>query len=221
MKPSGQLKRPKDWLPFVNFAMIKGMPLRVNLADHLFPFVGSERDDRFIWGVYGTTSINAAIFSASAYAKEMSAKEPGTQEYRPQQLTAWFRIDDFRSMPTQLTPEDVRKHGYLHLGRMAAAFREDLKGRWIKWVRAERPHDAAMLGTALDALHLDELAVRFPQYVRVMLLEDPTLLAVVHPVFQTYQDSRIPFWLLTARRDPERLMAAEARFAPVMDVMLG
>lgn len=220
MKPSGQLKRPKDWLPFVNFAIIRGMPARLKLADHLFPYIGCEDDPDFIWGVYGTTSINAAIFSAASYAAEMSRKEPGAQEYRAQQLTAWFRIDDFRSIPTQMDHDDVSRHGYLHIGRMASPYRESLRAEWASWLREVKPEAAEALGPALDALHLDELAVRFPQYVRVMLRKDPSLHAVIHPVFQTYQDVRIPFWLLTARRDPSRLMAAEARFASVVDVML-
>lgn len=220
MKPSGQTKRPKDWLPMVNFAMVKGMPARLTLTDHLFPYIGGEANDRFIWGVYGTTSINAAIFSAASHAAEMSQKDPEGQQVKSLQLTAWFRIDDFRSVPTQLSAEDVQRHGYLHLGRMASVFRDDIRPRWVDWVRTQRPHEALAMGSSLDALHLDELAVRFPLFVRVLLDEDPNLHAVIHPVFQTYQSARIPLWVLTARRDKSRLMAAEARFAPMVDVSL-
>lgn len=204
----------------VNFAMVKGMPARLTLTEHLFPYRGCEEDDKFIWGVYGTTSINAAIFSAASHAAEMSQKETDGQQIKSLQVTAWFRIDDFRSVPTQLSVEDVQRHGYLHLGRMASAFREILRSRWVEWVRVQRPNEASTMGASLDELHLDELAVRFPLFVRVLLDEDPNLHAVIHPVFQTYQDARIPLWILTARRDRSRLMAAEARFAPMVDVAL-
>lgn len=218
MKPTGQIKRPKDWLPMVNFAMVKGMPSHVKLADHLFPYVGVQEDSRFIWGVYGTTSINAAIFSASTYAAELTAKSPGEQEIQSLQITTWFRIDDFRSIPTQLSAADVARHGYLHLGRMTSAFRDAIRKQWVDWVRGSRANEAANLGAALDTMHLDDLAVRFPQFVRVLLLEDPTLHAVVHPVYQTYQNVRTPMSVLTARYDRDRLMASEARFAPMVEV---
>lgn len=218
MKPTGQLKRPKDWLPFVNFAMIKEMPVRLKISDHLFPYIGAEDDPDFIWGVYGTTSINAAIFSAASHAADLSSAEPGSPETRSLQLTAWFLIDDFRSIPTQLSAEDVRRHGYLHLGRMVSSFREDLRGQWIDWVRENRPHESSILGPALDSWKIDEIAARFPQFVKVLLREDPTLNAVIHPVFQTYQNGRIPLWVFMARRNTNRLVAAEARFVPSVEV---
>lgn len=218
MKPTGQIKRPKDWLPFVNFAMIKEIPVRLNLTDHLFPYIGSEDDTDFIWGVYGTTSINAAIFSAASHAADLSAAAPGSPEIRSLQLTAWFSIENFRSIPTQLSAEDVRRHGYLHLGRMVSSFRENLRGQWIDWIHNYRPHEASILGPALDSLKLDEIAVRFPQFVKVLLRDDPTLNAVIHPVFQTYQKARIPLWILMARRNTDRLVAAEARFVPSVQV---
>jgi len=218
MKPTGQNKRPKDWLPFVNFAMLRGVPSHVKLQEHLFPYVGVQPSDQFIWGVYGTTSINAAIFSASSYAIEATAAAPGEPDVRSLQLTTWFRIDDFNSIPSQQSAEDVRKGGYLHLGRVNSVLREELRKQWVDWVREARPNEAATIGASLETMHLEALAERFPQYVRVLLSEDPDLHVVIHPVQQTYQKSRIPIWVLTARYDRSRLMAAEARFAPMVAV---
>ncbi len=214
MKPTGQSKRPKDWLPFVNFAMLKGVPGQVRLREHLFPYEGVQPDERFIWGVYGTTSINAAIFSASHFAQEQNSLNPSGQEIRSLQITTWFRIDDFKEVPSQLTPKDVSDRGYLHLGRVSSAYREDLRKRWIAWIALEEGVDAA----SLESWHLEELAERCPQFVRKLLEDSPSLHAVIHPVQQIYQKSRIPLWMLTARYDRSRLMASEARFAPMVKV---
>ena len=97
---------------------------------------------------------------------------------------------------------------------VSSAYREDLRKRWIDWVAL----DEGVASSTLASLHLDQLAERCPQFVRVLLEGNPALHAVIHPVQQTYQKSRIPFWVLTARYDKSRLMASEARFAPMVDV---
>ncbi len=214
MKPTGQSKRPKDWLPFVNFAMLKGVPGHVKLREHLFPYEGVQQDERFIWGVYGTTSINAAIFSASHFAQEQNSRNPSEQEVRSLQITTWFRIDNFKDVPSQLTPKDVSERGYLHLGRVSSAFREELRKLWI----AAIVQNSSVEADSLESWHLEQLAERYPQFVRKLLDDNSALHAVIHPVQQTYQKSRIPLWMLTARYDKSRLMASEARFAPMVNV---
>lgn len=211
MKPNGQNKRTKDWLPVVSFAMVKGHPKDLKLREHMFPFEGCEDDERFIWGVYGTTSINAAIFSAAAYAANRSRVE-GSLVFSLQ-INTWFRIDNFNSVPSQLSAEDVQEHGYMHLGRLASAYRDVIRRKWQNWVERTFPKEAEALADVLDEMTVADLAVRFPGYARVMLLENKKLHAVVHPVMQTYENSKVPIWVLTARKDRKRIMACEARFA--------
>jgi hypothetical protein len=219
MKPSGQSKKQKDWLPLVNFAMVRGHPKRLKLREHLFPYKGCEDDDqeKFIWGVYGTTSINAAIFSAAAYAAGLSRSEDVL--VFSLQINTWFRIDDFNGVPSQLSAQDVQDHGYMHLGRLASSYREVVRLKWRDWVIETYPKEADALAAVLDDMTVTDLAVRFPGYARVMLREDKKLHAVVHPVTQTYEEhARAPIWVLTARKDKKRIMACEARFA--MDVVV-
>lgn len=211
MKPSGQNKRSKDWLPFVNFAMIRGNTLKeLNLREHLLPYRGCEDDEGYVWGVYGTTSINAATFTAGVHARSLSHSE-GAVVFSLQ-LNAWLRIDNFCSVPSRLRANDVEEHGYMHLGRLASSYREVVRRNWRDWVVDHHPTEADTLAAVLDDMTVTDLAVRFPGYVRVMLRQDKRLHAVVHPVIQNYENSKVPIWVLTARND-HRIMACEARFA--------
>lgn len=211
MKPFGKEKRPKDWLPIVNFAMVDSIPRSINLREHLFSYVGCEDDPRFIWGVYGTTSINVAIYVAADAAT--------AKRRRSLQITSWMRVDNFQSAQANLTDAGFEAASYLHLGRASSALRETIRVKWVAWVRAN--HGAAY-GEHLDKLSLEYLAAHFPGYVRVILDENPNLRALVHPVTPSYSEgsSDAHFWVLTARYDKSQVMASEVRFVSDVEVNL-
>lgn len=205
MKPFGQLKRPKDWLPIVNFAIAEGIPREINLRDHLFPYVGCEPDPAFIWGVYGTTSINMAIYGAAQTAA--AAKK------RSLQLTSWLQVDNFNS-------GDAIGGTYLHLGRTTSEQRDVIRKGWALWVHDNIPGQASL--NTLLKLDLETLASRFPSYARVYLQENPEVIAMVHPVSATYAVSKpsAPLWVLTARYNKDLIKASEVRFVSDVDVNL-
>lgn len=213
MKPFGQEKRPKDWLPVVNFAMAEGVPRSFNLREHLFPYVGCEPDPRYIWGVYGTTSINVAIYSAAHMASR--------QRRRSLQLTSWILVEDFHKTPAQ-NDGAFESISYLHLGRAKSSVRKLLREKWIDWIRSRTPEQYERLAEQLDKLSLEDLASHFPGYVRVLLEENPQLRAIVHPVIPEFTDgkSAANLWVLTSKYDKDRVMASEVRFLSDVDVNL-
>lgn len=212
MKPFGQEKRPKDWLPIVNFAMVDGVPRTLNLRDHLFSYIGCENDPNFIWGVYGTTSINVAIYSAAQMASR--------QRRRSLQLTSWILVDDFHSVPLQQGESAFDTMTYLHIGRASASLRKWLREKWVAWVRSSNSTPGTV--SHLDKLTLDDLAAHFPGYVRVFLNEHPHLRAIVHPVIPEFTDGKpaAHLWVLTSPYDKDRVMASEVRFVSDIDVSL-
>lgn len=207
MKPVGHDKRPRDWIPFVNFAMVENVPESLKLRDHLFPFEGAQPDPELLWGVYGTTSINAAIFGAASYA--------AAKRCQSLQITSWYLIENFRSVTTQLTRDVSREAGYLHLGRLNAAFRDDIKATWLEWLET----DSAAQFQQQQSYSLEDLALHHPEYIWRMFKLNKDLHMVIHPVRPEYSAaSSLPVWIATVRATPSRVMASEVRFIPDVKV---
>ena len=208
MKPFGQEKRPKDWIPFVNFAMVENVPRKLSLRENLFPYVGAKGDDSLIWGVYGTTSINAAIFAAASHAV--------TRRCQSLQITSWYFIENFKSVTTQITRESSMTNGYLHLGRLNAAFRNEIRDIWLGWIA----RDMSKQSVGLENESLEDLAIRFPMLVRRMLADVPEWKMIIHPVQQEYTTSTVPIWIATAKVEKDRIKTSEVRFIPDIEIVI-
>lgn len=208
MKPAGHDKRPKDWIPMANFAMVKSIPTQVRLRDHLFPFAGAAPQPDLLWGVHGTTSINASVFTAAAHAT--------AQQCQALQITTWYRVDNFQAVTTPLTREASRQAGYLHLGRLNAAFRDDICATWQSWLKQESPSLYALQSD----FALEDLALHHPHYVWRMFRDNAELLMVIHPVQPSYPSaSGTPVWIATVRATAQRIMASEVRYLPDVQVV--
>lgn len=209
MKPTALSQRPRDWIPFANFALVPRIEPELRLREHLLPYAGAHADAGLLWGVHGTTSINAAIFSAAA--------EAARRRCQSLQITTWYRVDNFSAVTTPLTRESSRAAGYLHLGRLSAAFRDDIRETWLSWLAAQ----AADQHESQAHLGLEDLALLHPEFVQRMLAQNPQLHMVVHPVRVPWVAlDAPPLWVASVRADPERIMASEVRYVPEVQVKL-
>ncbi len=209
MKPSSHSQRPRDWIPFANFALVAKIEPQLELRDHLLPYQGSVDSSGLLWGVHGTTSINAAIFAAAA--------EAARRRCQSLQITTWYRVDDFSAITTPLTRESSRAAGYLHLGRLSASFREDIRSTWLAWLEKEAPTQHAKQAE----LGLEDLALLHPEFVQRMLTQNETLHMVIHPVRAAFAaPDTPPLWVASVRADPTRVMASEVRYVPDVRVVV-
>lgn len=208
MKPIGHSQRPRDWIPLANFALVERIEPQLVLREHLLPYAGAPKQTQLLWGVHGTTSINAAVFAAAAEATRRRCQSL--------QVTTWYRVDNFSAVTTPLTRESSRAAGYLHLGRLNAAFREDIRATWLDWLAHEDP---AAHQRGADA-GLEDLALWHPEIIARMLLQNDALHMVIHPVRADYATPGAPpLWVATVRADPERIMASEVRYVPDVQVL--
>lgn len=202
MKPTKHESRPKEWIPFVNFAMVQDTPASLKLSEHLFPFEGATADPKYLWGLYGTTSINQGLFLADAYATK--------HKKRPLTVQAWYRIDHFDQVRSQLSREIAELSGFLHLDRLKTDFREEVRQFILNCMHQEM--SAAQLTRSKD-LPLDQLIAKHPRYVRSILEANRKINVVVHPVYQTYDKSNTrTLHVVTVRAIKSRVMAAEVRY---------
>ena len=194
------LRRPKAWIPFVNFALVPEVPPVLRLQDHMFPYEGMEMADHFIWGVYGTLSANHALFTVDTYARKNKLDLLTIQ--------GWYRLDNFER--TQSDEKIVDNTGYVHMERLKSHFRDHLHELMLKY--AVEKIDGFNI-SAMKLLPLNELLVRYPRLIYAIFDSYPNITMVVHPVRQLYiADQKRDYNIATMRNIPSRIMSLHVRF---------
>jgi len=203
MKPINHDIRPKNWIPFANYALVNGTPDQLRLQDNLFEYQGQDVDPRFLTGVYGTTAQNQAMFLVSDYA--------GRHKKSFLILQGWYEIDDFEGNRAQIDKESAQATGFLHLDRVKKTYREELR----KQIDAAAKEE--IRGFREDAWKdrsLVELVAEYPQLVKALFAHDRKLNFIVHPVRQMYdKNDHRTISLATMRYIKSRIKTVEARHA--------
>ena len=208
-KPTSHGSRPKEWIPLTNYAMVDKIPASLVLKDHLLPFEGARADPKFLWGLYGSASMNRALFLADAYASRN----------KKQMLTIqlWYHVDHFELVKSKITPEIADESGFVHLDRLQSHYRDELRELILVDLH-KRTHSAQY--AALQNMSLDEIMIRHPECVRVIFDQNKKVNVVVHPVRQLYDDRDTrPVHLATVRNIKARLAAAEVRYLEEIKVI--
>lgn len=198
MKPFAAQRRPKEWIPFTNYALVKSVPKALKLQEHLVPYEGAEADEGYLWGLYGTLASNQGLFLADAAAQRRGLI--------PLTIQGWYRLDNFDRVRAQIDQSIAEESGFLHLERLKAAFREEVK------------EVALTAATALERRtfadeSLGALLVRCPRLVKAIFAEYRKVSMIVHPVRQLYDpEDRRPLTVCTMRLIRSRVMAVEVRY---------
>lgn len=209
MKPLGIARRVKEWIPLANFAIVDTHPSEIHLREHLLPFEGAKNDPTLIWGVYGTASINQAMFAAEAFAAK--------QKKQAYTINMWYRIEGISAMRNHLKEEDALSLGYIHVGRLHQTFRDALLDEAHKW--AARALDSSQRATALQ-LPLDGFMARYPGFGRWLLRAESPYNMVVHPVRPLYDPKGEPVTIAIARYRKDLIMDAQVRFMEDIKVIV-
>ena len=201
-KPISHGSRPKEWIPLTNYAMVDQIPSSLALKDHLLPFEGAKSDSKFLWGLYGSASMNRALFLADAYASR----------HKKQMLTIqlWYHVDHFQLVKSKITPEIAEQSGFVHLDRLQSDYRDELRELVLLDLH-KRTHGAQY--ETLQNMSLEDIMVRHPECVNVIFDQNKKVNVVVHPVRQLYDENDArPVNLATVRNIKARLAAAEVRY---------
>lgn len=195
-------------LVFIAVVRGAGLPDKLRLREHSLEFPGSDKlPGTVISGVYGTQAKNAAIQIAAAWNKEL---EQGKRRSRALLVDAQYRIDNMQDGTRQgITRESLEITGWLHVDRLQADFREELKQMALGWVREDLGEASVERLASMD--------------LRLILLEHPALVrhlfttrkfrvtCVVHPVRPNIAPEQ-ELLAATVRYEPERFVEATARY---------
>ena len=209
MKPVAHKSRPKEWIPLSNFAMVDAIPTSLVLNDHLLPFEGAKEDPKFLWGIYGTSSMTQMLFMADAFARR--------QKKTALTVQLWYHVDNFDNVKSKITDGIANEAGFIHLDRLQSNFRDSLKDHVLMNLRKVLGGGAQFV--TLQSMSLDDIMVRHPEAVRFIFADMPKVNVVVHPVRQMYDESvKKPVMVATVRNVKKRLMAMEVRYLEEIQV---
>jgi hypothetical protein len=188
----------------------QGIPERVVLKEHSLKYEGmpSFKPGQFITGVYGAQSTQTAVVTASRWAQDLI--ERTGKAHRVLMLDINYKVDNFSMIREQTRREHMEATGWLHLDRLASAFREEVKEQCVAWL-----HKNAARGVAARAaeLTLQEIVLKYPKLVAMLFEEEKSVKAIVHPV-RPVLDTSITLWAATIRYEPSRIHNPVLRYLP-------
>ena len=128
-----KVKQP-DLISLTFVAIVEGMPSHIKLKDHSLEFPESEHlRGTLLTGVYGAYSKQVALVMAADWNKQNENKR--SNRTRALLVDARYRIDNFMDSTRQLaTREILEKTGWLHMDRLSAELREEIKEEWLSWI---------------------------------------------------------------------------------------
>lgn len=207
-----KVKQP-DLISLSFVAIVEGLPNHITLKDHSLEFVESEHlKGSLVTGVYGAHSKQVALVMASDWNKHNEAKR--SHRTRALLVDTRYRIDNFMESTRQLTTrETLEKTGWLHMDRLSAELREELRHEWLQWI-AQDFKEAHL--EQVSELSFAELAMKHPRYIaKMMAKRSPRLTAIVHPVNPSMKpDEKV--WAATVRYEKDRFVEPVVRFMPVV-----
>jgi hypothetical protein len=205
MKPTTQLVRPKAWIPFTNFAIVDQVPGTIKLQDHMFPYEGADMEtgeDGFIWGLYGTLASNQGLFLADAFARR-HGKMPLT-------VQGWYMVDHFERVRSQIDSVVANDSGFLHLERLKASFKEELRLVVLRYAAKNIP---GWDDDVYDEKTLSELVMAHPKLIKAIFDYNKNINMVVHPVRQVYDSAdHRSLTIATMRMNRARIMSVQVRY---------
>jgi hypothetical protein len=201
-------KQP-DLISLSFVAVTEGLPARITLKEQSLAFADADHlaGQNLVSGVYGAHSKQMALVMASEWKKANQGKKKGPNQANL--IDVLYRVDKFMESRGLTTRDDLDSTGWLHLDRLSADLREEIRAEWLKWMRADlKPSQM----NSLEDTSLGELALQYPRYVgKMMAKRNPRLSAVVHPVYPDLNPS-IVLWVATVRYEKERFVDPVVRF---------
>ncbi len=220
--------RRKSTIPFCNYAIVDRVPefggdatdpsfdvtdplQAIQFDEHMFPYEGCSLDkSEFIWGVYGSMSQGHALFMAETESVKRKCKSLVLQAY--------YKLDNFDIVRTQVDRAMMRKTGYIHVDRLKTQFREEVKAFALE-AAAKRYKGFAVARNADKSL--SDLLYEYPGLVQDIFEMDKKVNMVVHQVKPSWNPKeRRGVYVCTMRRVPKRILDAEVRYLPKVKINL-
>lgn len=198
-------------------ACTNGIPVSIELNQHSLGFTGEEKSmlekAEFVTGVYGSHSQQVALVIAAKWARE---REMEIGLNRVLMIDSNYKVDNYSLTRMQTRNDICEQTGWLNMNRLATAFREEIKEKWLDWIDCDSAFGVA---ERLENKSLLDIAVQYPKYVLKMMRENPFLKGVIHPVNPTL-DPSVCIFAATVRLEKDRFHGAHARYMPAIEVVV-
>ena len=202
--------KQRDMVSLSFLVLSRDIPAAVELTEHSLEYVGADTSPasrRFMVGVYGSHSKQVALTVAAKWTQQ----HQGTQKKGPNRvlmLDTNYRVDNYQLTRDQIRRDTLAQTGWMHLERLSAALRDEIKDEWLSWIRKDV---GAAKADSMEDESLLDIAYHYPRYVVKMMQRDPSIVATIHPV-QLALDPTVKLMVATVRYEPDRFVGAHLRF---------
>lgn len=200
----------RDVVSLSFLVLSRGMPEEVKLKECSLEFSGNDAMNStsgLITGVYGAQSKQLALAAASNWTKSHEgSKSKGAN--RVLMLDVGYRVENFVKTRDQIREDVMRETGWLHMDRLAASYRDEIKEMWIEWIHKDI---GALKAADLESQSLTDIALQYPRYVARMMKKDPDIKVVIHPVVPMIDPTSV-LRAATVRYTKDRFVDPNIRF---------
>ncbi|MEP7297654.1 MAG: hypothetical protein ABI702_15840 [Burkholderiales bacterium] len=178
MNLSDMQKKERGSIKLGGFAFVRKMPERVYFGNHGVPIERMADDPGFTTGVYATSN-TPAMWMAND-----QADANGEQVLR---LLLHYAVRGGMPPLGAIDRAAALATGFFHIGRLSEKFRAEIRDFLLENLRRTLLPGAF---ASLEDVSLDNILVRYPELVRVLLNEEPLADVVVYAAVPAYASQR-------------------------------
>ena len=171
-------KKERGSIKLAGFAFVRQMPQTVCFGNHDVPIERMAEDPGFVTGAYATSS------SQAMWMANDQADANGEQVLR---LLLHYAVRGGLPAMGAIDRAAALSTGFFHIGRLSEKFREEIRDFLLGELRRTvLPRAFA----SLEKVSLDDILVRYPELVRILLNEEPLADVVVYAAVPAYASPR-------------------------------
>ena len=171
-------KKERGSIKLASFAFVRHMPQSVCFGDHDVPIERMAEDPGFVTGAYATSS------SPAMWMANDQADASGELVLR---LLLHYSVRGGLPPMGAIDRATALSTGFFHIGRLSEKFSEEIRDFLLGDLRRTLLPRAF---ASLEKVSLDDILVRYPELVRVLLNEEPLADVVVYAAVPAYASLR-------------------------------
>ena len=171
-------KKERGSIKLAGFAFVRQIPDNVHFGNHGVPIERMADDPGFVTGAYATST------SAAMWMANDQADANGEQVLR---LLLHYAVRGGLPATGAIDRAAALSTGFFHIGRLSEKFCAEIRDFLLEELRRTLlPQTFA----SLKGVSLDNILVRYPELVRVLLNEEPLADVVVYAAVPAYASQR-------------------------------
>ena len=171
-------KKERGSIKLGGFALVRQIPKRLHFGNHGVPIERMADDPDFVTCAYATSN-DPAMWMANDQAD--------AQGEHVLRLTLHYAVRGGLPKPGAIDRNAALSTGFFHIRRLCEKFRAEIREFLLEELRRKLMPSAF---ASIEGASLDNMLVRYPELVRVLLNEEPLADVVIYAAVPAYSSAR-------------------------------